>query len=178
MVLQIISEAPVRAKLPLFPQMTTPQVLPVNKKQLNQLKSKTEQILSSLDSILQSEMDYKSLVQTLKTTTASFESLLAELNKSNVLQTIVHPHLLIRADPEFFSRVLLRTKLIPELEVEDEDVEFNEIEIDRFNEQVQNALDILLDLKLELETKQKTKPMIEEDNIKEILEFMSHNKLY
>ncbi|KAJ3390613.1 hypothetical protein HDU92_000366 [Lobulomyces angularis] len=53
---------------------------------------------------------------------AKYESLLSELEQPVLKKLIIHPQVLLPDDPEFFARVLFRTKLIPEIEELEESI--------------------------------------------------------
>ncbi|KAJ2993985.1 hypothetical protein HDV02_001920 [Globomyces sp. JEL0801] len=88
----------------------------IDSKDMESLRIKFGQILESLSSILMSNQPWPELLSQFNATIAKYESLISELQHEKYSLCLVHPHLLQKEDPEFFPRVMLRTKLIPAVE--------------------------------------------------------------
>ncbi|KAJ3254074.1 hypothetical protein HK103_007535 [Boothiomyces macroporosus] len=100
-------------------------------KELEALKMKLGHIIESLNLMLMQDPSvtkWPDLLLQFNSTIAKYESLITDLHTSKYQQTIVLPHLLIKEDPEFFPRVLLRTKLIPDVTDMHDDILFTQID--------------------------------------------------
>lgn len=96
-------------------------------KEIETLKAKLLHVLETLDSILAQDSvnvnwfciqpDVRNEISSqFNTLIAKFQSLVIELSNEKYSQAIIHPHVLRPDDPEYFMRVMLRTKLVPEVE--------------------------------------------------------------
>ncbi|KAJ3270836.1 hypothetical protein HDV01_007385 [Terramyces sp. JEL0728] len=90
-------------------------------KELEALKMKLGLIIESLNLMPDFLLQFNSTI-------AKYESLITDLQSSKYQQTIVLPHLLIKEDPEFYPRVLLRTKLVPDVTDMQDQVLYNHID--------------------------------------------------
>ncbi|KAJ3319301.1 N-alpha-acetyltransferase 35 NatC auxiliary subunit [Boothiomyces sp. JEL0866] len=90
-------------------------------KELEALKMKLGHIIESLNLMPDLLLQFNSTI-------AKYESLITDLQSSKYQQTIVLPHLLMKEDPEFFPRVLLRSKLVPDVTDMHDDVLYTHID--------------------------------------------------
>ncbi|EGF83033.1 hypothetical protein BATDEDRAFT_84563 [Batrachochytrium dendrobatidis JAM81] len=92
--------------------------------ELDSIKSKLLLLIESLNSILalHPSTSWPPVLDQLNNIIARYESILRELQSPVFSQALVHPHMLIQEDPEFIPRILLRTKLIPEIDDEERNV--------------------------------------------------------
>lgn len=87
-------------------------------KELTSLKIKLQQISEVLQEILclAPSADWNQVSSAISVLTAKYESVVEEIEGFVFKSLLVHPHTLPPEDPDFVPRILLRTKLIPELE--------------------------------------------------------------
>jgi hypothetical protein len=109
------------------------------------LKNKIQAIVDSLARLHQSH-EYPDLVAQFHTLVAQFSSLEADL------PYLVHAHIVPPTDPDFFPRVLFRTKLAPEIEdwvsVEpSRDLTSLELEIDQMRSYRSSLLEMIQELR-------------------------------
>ncbi|KAI8929032.1 hypothetical protein BC831DRAFT_445139 [Entophlyctis helioformis] len=87
--------------------------------ELDAIRTKLSHLVESLNEILvlHPSTPWPPVLDQLNTILARFESVQGELlGTPGLREALVQPHMLLLDDPEFIPRVLLRTKLIPEIE--------------------------------------------------------------
>eukprot|EP00842_Homolaphlyctis_polyrhiza_P006336 jgi/Hompol1/6703/HPOL_000305-RA len=124
-------------------------------RQLDSVKAKLSLLLESLSQILELHpaTPWQPVLEQLNNIIARFESTLREIETPEMSQALLHPHMLIPQNPDFIPQILLRTKLIPE--IDDSDKAVNKIA--HHNEIVGAALDLFNDVRSELESALKIK---------------------
>nr|KAJ3420354.1 hypothetical protein HK105_005778 [Polyrhizophydium stewartii] len=87
-------------------------------RELDSIRTKLALLVESLNDILMLHpaTPWPPVLEQLNSIIARFESVQRELMAQSVPLALVHPHMLIPQDPDFIPRILLRTKLIPEIE--------------------------------------------------------------
>jgi hypothetical protein len=127
-------------------------------KELEILGSKLQSLMESLQSILTSNPSYPELLSQFNTVAAQFSMLTFELD-----QIILFAHILPKEDPDFFPRVLLRTKLdpavqdlfdidIPPQDKIREEINTWELMVDQTNQYRMTCLEIITELRQEIES--------------------------
>ncbi|KAI8839942.1 hypothetical protein BC829DRAFT_403519 [Chytridium lagenaria] len=87
-------------------------------KRLSVLKSKLSQLVESLTTFLDipTTTSWPDILAQFNSLITKYDTLIGELQSASLKQLVAYPKSLSAQDPEFASRVLLRTKLIPEIE--------------------------------------------------------------
>jgi hypothetical protein len=144
----------------------------LERKQLESIKQKLIQIIESLYSILyQPIVPWPDVVAQCNTVVAHYESFVQELQQLEIFQhVLIHPHILDPTDPEFFPRIMLRTKLVPQIHetiqqqidsvidledqrIQDETEELNtwRIKVEQYQEGITTLYEIAQELMIGLE---------------------------
>ena len=160
---------------------------------LDTLRTKLSMLLDSLNTILAAppHSDWSTLLEQFNSLLPRFASIQAELDLATLTMRppqanpndvtsgttmadcVVHPHLLIKQNPEFIPHILLRTKLIPEIDdeigktlqmanelqqtVAGDGVIDLEHSVERRQEFVQSLIELFTDVQSELDPLLKTK---------------------
>ncbi|KAH6566191.1 hypothetical protein BASA50_004070 [Batrachochytrium salamandrivorans] len=120
-------------------------------RELDSVMVKLSLLIESLNGILllHPATPWPLVLSQLNNIIARYESILRELQLPAFAQALVHPHVLIQQDPDFIPRILLRTKLIPEIEDEEREVVAEYLRIGQDDDTIADGMDVLEDTSLQ-----------------------------